>query len=262
MGSCLSSVLESPPPLPPLNAGPGGGGGLLPASPPVRLSLPPDAVRETVRSVYDGDTLTLNGRGGKKVRLLGIDTPEIAERQPFAKEAGEYTRNICGSGEEIWLEFSGKEEDGQEGEGDREDRYGRLLAFVWVPASRGGGGGGGGRNGGDVGGGKKSVGGGFVCVNEGLVASGLATVYAPQRGKSRRLGNLDLLIKLQREARDAGIGIWGGWEDYAAVRTPSGSAFHRRQCKHLFKSTRLVDIMASEGLNKGLNPCRTCLADK
>ena len=141
MGSCLSSVLESPPPpLRPLNAGPGGGGGLLPASPPVRLSLPPDAVRETVRSVYDGDTLTLNGRGGKKVRLLGIDTPEIAERQPFAKEAGEYTRNICGSGEEIWLEFSGKEEDGQEGEGDREDRYGRLLAFVWVPASRGGGG--------------------------------------------------------------------------------------------------------------------------
>ena len=55
---------------------------------PVYASLPADAEQHRVRNVYDGDTLTL--ANDKRVRFLGVDTPELRERQPYAQEAKEY----------------------------------------------------------------------------------------------------------------------------------------------------------------------------
>ena len=57
----------------------------------IHSSLPNDAEQHTVRNVYDGDTLTLKDE--RRVRLLGIDTPEIKENQPYAEEAKAYTKD-------------------------------------------------------------------------------------------------------------------------------------------------------------------------
>ena len=57
----------------------------------IHSSLPNDAEQHTVRNVYDGDTLTLTDE--RRVRLLGIDTPEIKEKQPYAEEAKAYTKD-------------------------------------------------------------------------------------------------------------------------------------------------------------------------
>ena len=188
--------------------------------------LPPNAEKYGVRNVYDGDTLTLVN--GKRVRFLGIDTPEIKEKQAFAQEAKTYTKDLCDK-KEIWISY----EPGY----DKQDHYGRLLAFVWVRTSKGK----------------------YLCVNEGLVQQGLASFYSPK--KSPKLHNYDRLLAMQKTARAKRVGIWKHFKDYTVVKTPYGSAFHKPSCKHLSNSKNTIKIMASQGLDDGLHPCRTCLAD-
>ena len=118
----------------------------------IHASLPDDAEQHPVRNVYDGDTLTLIDE--RRVRLLGIDTPEIKEQQPFAQEAKAYTKDRCHK-RDIWISF--------EPDGEREDHYGRLLCFVWVPADSGD---------------------GYLCINEGIVEAGYARAYSPGKGET------------------------------------------------------------------------------
>ncbi len=73
--------------------------------------------------VFDGDTLALTD--GRRVRLLGINTPEIGHdgepTEPFAKEAEELLRRLAGAGARLRLRL----------DKERFDRYGRLLAHVF-----------------------------------------------------------------------------------------------------------------------------------
>jgi micrococcal nuclease len=77
--------------------------------------------RYAVRFVIDGDTVDVAGAG--RVRLLGIDAPEIGRgfdtSAPFAVEARERLRSLLVT---RWVRL----------EGDREarDGYGRVLAYV------------------------------------------------------------------------------------------------------------------------------------
>ena len=190
---------------------------------PVYEALPSGAEKYTVRNVYDGDTLTLVDE--RRVRFLGIDTPELKEKQPFAEEAKEYTKKLCHK-KEIYLTYDGK----------KEDHYGRLLAFVWV-----------------------STDGGYLCVNEGIVAEGLAFTYIPD--KDSKTKNFDRLISLQKQARVAKKGVWSRFKDYEVVATANGAAYHKRNCQHIAKTKNLTPMKASEATDKGLHPCRTCLAD-
>lgn len=192
----------------------------------VYKTLPASAIMYKVRNVYDGDTLTLVDE--RRVRLLGIDTPELEEKQPFAQEAKKYTKDLCHK-KEIYLTFDGS---------DREDKFGRLLAFVWVPVD-------------DC---------RFLCINEGIVAEGLATVYLAD--KNSKLFNLKHMISLQKEARAARRGIWSTFKDYNVLVTRYGSAFHKPGCRHIARSRNLKPMKASEASDLGLHPCRTCLADK
>lgn len=126
MGQCLSALQEVVEGSTSELASGGGGGvpsttatdGLLS---PLYPSLPEGAEKVQVRNVYDGDTLTLIDE--RRVRFLGIDTPELKEKQPFAEEAKVYTKNLCHK-QEIWISY----EPGHE----KQDHYGRLLCFVWV----------------------------------------------------------------------------------------------------------------------------------
>jgi micrococcal nuclease len=83
-----------------------------------------------VERVVDGDTLLLVDR--ERVRLIGVDAPEIAHREhplddPFGREAKEYIRGLA-EGRLVTLSFD--EADGVL------DRYGRTLAYVTLPDGR------------------------------------------------------------------------------------------------------------------------------
>lgn len=72
---------------------------------------------DTAHFLMDGNDVT--------VRFLAIDTPEYTkEKEPFGKEASEFTCSALQKAERITLEF----DDGA----TKSDKYGRLLAWVFV----------------------------------------------------------------------------------------------------------------------------------
>ena len=76
-----------------------------------------------LKSIHDGDTLRL--KDGRKIRLVGINTPEVARKglsaEPFAVEATQYLKTILPVGKPVKLRFGEQVK----------DRYGRLLAHVF-----------------------------------------------------------------------------------------------------------------------------------
>ena len=78
-----------------------------------------------ISRVHDGDTVVL--RDGRKLRLIGINTPELARDdspgQPYAQEARAALAALLGSTVEIGLRFDEQ----------HVDHYGRLLAHLYLP---------------------------------------------------------------------------------------------------------------------------------
>jgi micrococcal nuclease len=76
----------------------------------------------TVARVVDGDTIVL--RGGERVRYIGMDTPESVKPgtpvQCFAKAASHENQQLV-AGRRVHLRY----------DAEREDRYGRTLAYVY-----------------------------------------------------------------------------------------------------------------------------------
>ncbi len=76
-----------------------------------------------VTRIYDGDTIRLDN--GESVRYIGIDTPET--HHPYrpveflGKEATQMNQDLVG-GKRVYLELDVR----------RRDRYGRLLAYVFL----------------------------------------------------------------------------------------------------------------------------------
>jgi endonuclease YncB( thermonuclease family) len=77
-----------------------------------------------VDRVIDGDTICL--QGGERVRLVGINAPEIRKDDGPGREAKEFLENLCRSGKEIGLDVDDLEPT---------DRYGRILAVVYMKAN-------------------------------------------------------------------------------------------------------------------------------
>lgn len=77
-----------------------------------------------VQNVYDGDTITvLCNKETMKVRLLGINTPELKPKECYGIEARDYLRSMI-SGKEVKLEFEGDE--------PTRDFFRRTLAYVFI----------------------------------------------------------------------------------------------------------------------------------
>ncbi|MBI0575903.1 thermonuclease family protein [Neobacillus cucumis] len=134
----------------------------------------------TIVKNVDGDTVVikLNGRE-EKVRMLCVDTPETHHPrlgvQPFGPEASAYTKKILPVGKKVQVET---------GIGDGRDKYGRLLAYIYVDGK---------------------------MFNEMLLEKGLARVayiYAPNTKY------VDQFYAIQKKAQKKGIGIWS-IENYA-----------------------------------------------
>lgn len=123
----------------------------------------------TVTRVIDGDTI--DAVSGGRIRLLGIDAPELGGRYehdaPFAREARDRLAGLV-LRRSVRLEF----------DQERRDDYGRSLAYVLT--------------------------GDGVVVNTILVRDGLARVSA-----RRRLARLDELQRAEDEARRWRRGLWG-----------------------------------------------------
>ncbi|ULT58670.1 thermonuclease family protein [Neobacillus drentensis] len=131
----------------------------------------------TVGRVVDGDTFVTSD--GRKVRLIGVNTPESTTRhEQYGKEASNYTVSKL-NGKQIWMQKDVSET----------DRYGRLLRIIWfgVPT-----------NDQD----EKEI--RSKMFNADLVLNGYAepSTYPPDVKYS------DYFVKFAREAREANKGLW------------------------------------------------------
>jgi micrococcal nuclease len=142
------------------------------------LPDPSSATMEArVYKVFDGDTISL--KGGEKVRLLGIDTPEIG--QPYADEAKRFTKKLV-MFKNVRLEFDVQPR----------DSYDRLLAFVYVETDDG-----------------------WVLVNAELVRAGLAKLlFIPPNGRYR-----NYFEQVLHEAMVRHQGMWGKFSDVLTLDT-------------------------------------------
>jgi micrococcal nuclease len=127
--------------------------------------------------VVDGDTVKVRLESPDRtetVRYIGVDTPESVKPdtpvQCFAKPASAFNRRLV-EGRRVRLRI-GRE---------RRDRYGRLLAYVFVTGER------------------------PVFVNAALVRGGYARTLAIPPNTDRA----GLFARLEDRAQRAGRGLWG-----------------------------------------------------
>jgi micrococcal nuclease len=146
------------------------GGLALPSCGSAPRPDPAPPVSCVVERVGDGDTITC--RDGRKVRLIGIDAPELGQGEP-GRRAHEALRGLLPRGTTVRLEP----------DVTPRDRYRRVLAYVWA---------------------------GSGMVNERLVREGWAMLYTvPPNVKYA--GRLERAQQEARAAR-AGLWSTGGFE--------------------------------------------------
>jgi micrococcal nuclease len=133
------------------------------------------AEETVVERVVDGDTFVT--REGDRVRLIGVNTPEISgSAEYYGEEAAAYTERML-TGRTVWM-FRDVSET---------DRYGRLLRFVFLPDDP-------------------------IMFNERLVLEGYANAatYPPD------VSLADRFREAERKARSDGAGLWGDGSGNAA----------------------------------------------
>lgn len=135
-----------------------------------------------VSRAVDGDTLRLSN--GENVRLIGIDTPESRYNNKLArdsqrsrkdvdtilamgKQASDFTRGLV-EGKRVRLVFDVQ----------KHDRYGRLLAYVYLEDG--------------------------TFVNSKIIGEGYAQVMTV----TPNVKHAQTFLKLEREARQKGLGLW------------------------------------------------------
>lgn len=139
-----------------------------------------------VTRVVDGDTLKLSN--GQRVRLIGVDTPEmhysnkllkdakrtkrsIAAIQDLGRKASQFTKNLC-EGKKVRLEF----------DVEKYDHYKRILAYVYLEDG--------------------------TFVNAKIIEEGFAQIMTiPPNVKFA-----DYFLELQKKARDNHKGLWADTE--------------------------------------------------
>nr|AKK31166.1 hypothetical protein [Leishmania braziliensis complex EV-2015] len=192
-------------------------------------ALPSDVEEVTVDHVYDGDTLTIREHNRVRVRLLGIDAPELKEREPYAKEAADYVKKLCPANATVWMKVH---------RGDKRDRYNRLLAFIFVSNPSGGP--------------------EFLCVNIAVLERGLGTFYSPT---GSHVDFRDEMLRAQQRAIQGKMNMWRRRNLQKGVfSTQHGIAFHTSDCLSL-QHTNPKNLQTSavvQALSKGYSPCRNC----
>jgi len=154
-------------------------------------TLPAGLTPATVTRVVDGDTIEVEVDGVEyTLRYIGVDTPETVDpRRPvecFGREASEFNKELV-LGKTVGLEKDVSDT----------DTFGRLLRYVWLPST--------GSEQGEM-------------VNAVLVREGYAqaSAYPPD------VKYQEIFSRLEREAREAGRGLWGAACGTSPTATPAG----------------------------------------
>ena len=131
--------------------------------------IPADFVRHV-----DGGTTVLKIEGKEqKVRFLLIDTPETVKPntkvQPFGLEASKRTKELLSTAAEITFEYD---------QGDKKDRYGRALGYIFVDGT---------------------------LLQKTLVREGLARVAYVKEPNTKYLLELE---EAQEKVKNESLGIW------------------------------------------------------
>jgi micrococcal nuclease len=208
-------------------------------SAPGEDSETPELVAAEVTRVIDGDTIEVSMPDGsiEKVRLIGVDTPESvhpdkSRNVPYGDIASEFTKNYL-DGKTVGLEYDVQER----------DRYGRLLAYVYV---------------------------GDTMFNEILISEGHASVstYPPN------VKYVERFTAEQTSARNAGNGQWGYTPPDESAQEKNeesaqgeyiGSArsykFHCTDCvwgQKITSNNAVYFANRDEAIDAGFAPCKVC----
>src|SRR5580765_5027692 len=145
---------------------------------PLPAGPAPDSLGGTVGRIVDGDTIYVQlASGVEKVRYIGVDTPEVHHptrgEEPGGREATDVNRRLLGH-DPVRLETDVQ----------LRDRYGRLLAYVWI----------------------RGPDGGETMVNAELVRLGYAAVMTVPPN----VRHAELFRKLAAQAREQRRGLWAG----------------------------------------------------
>ena len=120
-----------------------------------------------VRKVYDGDTIALDD--GRKIRLIGVDAPEVAspysKEEPFGEQSKRHLEKLL-FGEKVYIKTGAVQF----------DKYGRTLAYVYADD---------------------------VLINGRMIKDGWARTYLRFDYKYK-----DLFLEYEKEAKARGIGMW------------------------------------------------------
>jgi micrococcal nuclease len=124
----------------------------------------------SVTRVIDGDTIVIST--GEKVRLLGVDTPELHHPskpvQCYAEEAKRFTESQV-LNKVVVLAF----------EGASKDKYGRILAWVWYgPNNR-------------------------TLLNAEIIRQGYGFSY-----RKYPTSKMEMFNRFEQEARSKQLGLW------------------------------------------------------
>jgi len=211
-------------------------------------------LKAVISRVIDGDTylvtLLTEGKQDVRVRLIGVDTPESSPNEKairdakrsgrdvstivaLGKKATKFVKGVIHTGDTVYLELDVQ----------HTDRYGRLLAYVWLRDGR--------------------------MLNELLVREGYAQVATfPPNVKYQ-----DRFVEAQRYAREQGRGLWAkaavsqkkrsttATTKYKYVASKNSRVFHYIWCPYAQKikpSNRVYFKTREEAIRSGRRPCKKC----
>lgn len=181
--------------------------------------------------IVDGDTIKLSD--GRRVRYIGVDTPETKHPsrpvEYYGRQASRYNHRLV-AGRHLVLEY----------DMEAKDKYGRTLAYVHS---------------------------GDIFVNALLVADGYAQVstYPPN------VRYASLFRWLQARARERGVGLWSGQSEKQSAEPTAAHArfvgseksdvYHWPDCrwaKRIKPENRVWFESPADARNHGYRPCKVC----
>ena len=181
----------------------------------------------TVKWVNDGDTIVL--ANGWRVRYIGIDAPEIdhenQKAQPYGYKAESINKKLVLS-QKIGLEF----------DEERRDRYGRLLAYIFLPD------------------------GSFL--NSRMLENGLA-FYLHRRPNVKYDKRL---LQAQQEAMKTQKGLWRNWKEEQGryIGNQNSRRFHLATCpfaKNIKWKNKTTFSTKWDAFHAGYAPAKKCIKE-
>ena len=175
--------------------------------------------------IVDGDTLVL--AGGAKVRVLGLDAPEM-ERD------GQPAEFLAHKAKAVLADLTLNKTIALEYDRLRYDHYGRLLAYLWLPD--------------------------HTLVNAELVRQGLARVYFI----TPNLRYQKILLTAQQEAIQAQRGVWQQalkQDEPFYLGNRHSLRLHRPKCPlaaPMAKANQVRFTSLKDAYLQGYSPCRSC----